>query len=153
MVDCVIELYQQVLKQHNNNPVGLAKSIQATHTAEGYNASCGDEIIFSLKLSNDFKTITDISFDCDCCAICKASASALCAVSEGRDIDFLKQQTSLLTQLLSQPEQQLTAENLETKLEFLIPIRKHISRHNCALLPWQTALEACACPISPSIIN
>ncbi len=150
---CVIELYQQALKQHNSNPVGLSKPIQATHTADGYNASCGDEITFSLELSSDHKNIIDISFECDCCAICKASASALCAVSEGRDTDFLKQQTDLLIQLLGLAQPHVTIENFEKQLEFLLPIKKHISRHNCALLPWQTALEAIACPITPPTMN
>ena len=150
----MIELYQQALKEHNNNPVGLAKSIQATHTAEGYNASCGDEITFQLKISQNNQQIIDISFDCDCCAICKASASALCVVCHGRDIRYLEQQTNLLGQLLSHTTQdENTTLKLASQLGFLIPIRKHISRHNCALLPWQTALNACAHPVVLARIN
>jgi len=146
----VIELYQQALKEHNNNPVGLAKSIRATHTAEGYNASCGDEITFHLDISNDGNQIIDISFDCDCCAICKASASALCSLTEGQEVTFLMQQTQLLGQLLNQLEDpEPTNPKLEKALSFLVPIKKHISRINCALLPWQTALKACNSPNSP----
>jgi nitrogen fixation protein NifU and related proteins len=144
----VIELYQQALKQHNNNPIGLAKSIQATHTAEGYNASCGDEITFQLQLSKNQLHINDLSFDCDCCAICKASASVLCQIANGQDVAWLKQQSALLTESLQQAnEQSSIKKNLAQPLNFLLPIKQHISRINCALLPWQTALNAARQPL------
>ncbi len=146
----MIELYQQTLTQHSNHPIGLMRPIAATHRAEGYNASCGDELTFSLQIEKSTQRILDISFNCDCCAICKASASALCELVIDQDIQYIQQQASELDRQLngmsSLADQDTLA--LSSKLTFLVPVKNHLSRINCALLPWQTVIKACGTPVA-----
>ncbi len=75
-------LYQNELKQHYTQPLGQIPLDTPSHQFEGYNASCGDEILFSLKTSNSCSEIESIAFEGDSCAICTASASLLCEVTQ-----------------------------------------------------------------------
>ncbi|MFT6733554.1 MAG: NifU-like protein involved in Fe-S cluster formation [Polaribacter sp.] len=64
------QLYNAALKEQALDPVGLNKTIQATHSFEGYNASCDDETTVHIGLSNTSRLIKDISFETESCAIC-----------------------------------------------------------------------------------
>ena len=142
------ELYQSALKQHYQTPVGQNKSIIATHAYEGYNASCGDEITFKLRLDHSLKQLENISFDADSCAICTASASILCKLFTKSTVDDLESHFQFLTQHFSGQAQQKSYPINYAELECLLPVRKHISRINCALLPWQTAIKALNAPVN-----
>jgi nitrogen fixation NifU-like protein len=144
-------LYQQALKRHYLDPVGLNKRINVSHFSEGYNASCGDEISLSMQVNSNSETICDISFESDSCAICTASASILCRLSIGIDRKTLQSHYQYLKTQLNHPcdsvnNNPLVVNHSETKktaeLDILLPIGAHPGRINCALLPWQTAIAA-----------
>ena len=69
------ELYQEIILDHNKRPRNYYLIEDATHSAEGHNPLCGDEISVSLRLNGD--QIEDISFQGEGCAISKASASLM----------------------------------------------------------------------------
>lgn len=134
-------LYQNALKTHYSAPIGLNRSINSTHSAEGYNASCGDEITVSLQINEN--TINNIAFESDSCAICTASASILCEISMQKDLSSLRSLYQQLQHLLHRTE---NTELFHHKLKILQPIRQYPSRVNCALLPWQTLFQAFESP-------
>ncbi|WP_444994845.1 iron-sulfur cluster assembly scaffold protein [Aliikangiella sp. IMCC44359] len=139
------KLYQNEIKQHARNPIGNKLRFIPTHQAEGYNPSCGDELNIYLQIENTpTQQIINIGFDSDACAICTASASLLCEHSQEKNISQLKADTQLLTNALkSKAPLNIPA------LNCLINVAEHPSRINCALLPWDTLLQA-ALSASPS---
>ncbi len=148
-------LYQQALKKHYQAPIGLNKHINISHFSEGYNASCGDEISLSMQVDSRSETIDDISFRSDSCAICTASASILCLLSIGINLETLQSYYQYLKTQLNHPcgslnNSLLTANHSETQksaeFDILLPISAHPTRINCALLPWQTAIAAFSSP-------
>ena len=140
-------LYQQALKAHYSAPIGQNRRIDGTHSSDGYNASCGDEIRVTLQINKN--TINDITFESDSCAICTASASILCEVSKQSDLESFR---SIYQQLHAALQTTSDVSNLTHQtLKILMPIKQYPSRVNCALLPWQTAIEAIQSPINNGI--
>ncbi len=139
------KLYQDALKAHYSTPTGQNRNINATHSSEGYNASCGDEICIELQLNET--TIEDIAFESDSCAICTASASILCEVIKQKDLDCIPTIYHQLQAALNNTTSD-TADLPHQQLEILQPIKQYPSRINCALLPWQTVIEALKSPIN-----
>lgn len=137
-------LYQQAIKQHSHNPIGNNINFSPTHSAEGYNASCGDELNLYLQLSGTEPLIAveTIGFDSDACAICTASASLLCEHSLGKKATQLRQDIYDFTQTIEN-NTTLTIESIKC----LTAVSSHPSRRNCALLPWKTLLEALDTPV------
>jgi nitrogen fixation NifU-like protein len=155
-------LYQNDLKQHYTQPLGQEPLDTPSHQFEGYNASCGDEILFSLKTSSSLSKILSIAFEGDSCAICTASASLLCEVTQSQSPEsfailhqWLDNQLSALSASTHsfEPEQKndLRASEINqqrlNKLKPLLSVSQFPSRINCALLPWQTFAKALKSPI------
>ncbi|MCF6194028.1 MAG: iron-sulfur cluster assembly scaffold protein [Kangiellaceae bacterium] len=149
------KLYQKAIKTHYSSPIGRDGSIDATHFSEGYNASCGDEIDFSLQLNPKTGNIDKITFHDESCAICTASASILCALSVDSSQDHVNQLYQELLLILrpkleakENPNNDSPITNLQISLQILSPVSAHPSRINCALLPWQTVLAAFNKPVA-----
>lgn len=136
-------LYQAALKSHYSAPIGQNRSISVTHYSDGYNASCGDEISITLQIKEN--TIDDIAFESDSCAICTASASILCKISKQKDLNALQSSYQQLLAALKTSTDNFDLTHQELKI--LQPISQYPSRVNCALLPWQTAIQAMNSPI------
>ncbi len=141
------QLYQDKIKQHSQSPVGSNLDFLPTHKAEGYNASCGDELEIYLQLNNH-QLIKNIAFKSDACAICTASASLLCEYGINKSTTRLKQDSSDLTATLKSGKP-LTLKSMEC----LTAVSQYPSRINCALLPWETLLLAFNNPDSLSDVN
>jgi len=135
------KLYNDALKQQALNPIGLNKAINITHSAEGYNASCGDEITMHLELVDDNTRIKDIAFEAESCAICKASASLLCQSVEGLSKENVTSMTKQLQIILKDRNEDNQIALAKLNLELLSPISQFPSRVNCALLPWETLVD------------
>lgn len=157
----VNKLYQTAIKAHSSSPIGRDRKIEATHFSEGYNASCGDEIDFSLALNPSDGKLDDISFKDDSCAICTASASILCDMSTALNKNQVYGLYLSLLSILGCKNDPLDAFFLhsidfsslkepENSLVTLAPVAAHPSRINCALLPWQTVLAAFDKPVKGS---
>jgi nitrogen fixation protein NifU and related proteins len=140
------DLYNTALMAHFSNPYGLDRSIDASHCSEGYNARCGDEITFYLAISNG-QQITDIAFESESCAVCTASASILCQLLRGKSRQTLHDNYQQLTSLFGKTKK-FSNLKLTSELASLSNIALYPSRINCALLPWQTALDAIQSPIT-----
>src|SRR6478735_3405640 len=76
------ELYQQVILDHNKKPRNFRKIEVPTHTAEGHNPLCGDQLTIYLDLEND--DVRDVSFEGSGCAISKAAASMMTQAVKGK---------------------------------------------------------------------
>jgi len=134
--DDLSRLYREVILQHASQPVGFQKAIEETCSNEQFNPLCGDRVIIQFQVNDE--VIQDAAFSGESCAICKASASLLCALIPGHSVeDFRAVHNGLEHSLLSGEE----TDGPEA-LKALLGVRKFPSRIRCATLPWIAGSEA-----------
>ena len=134
------ELYQQVVLDHNRSPRNFRAIPDATHTAEGTNPLCGDEITLYLVVKDG--VVEDVAFQGSGCAISQASASLMTAAVKGKTRaeaeDLFRAFHSMAT---SAPDVEPDKQRLG-KLAALGGVRQFPARVKCANLAWHTLHEA-----------
>ena len=130
------ELYQQVILDHNKKPRNFRKLENASHTAEGYNPLCGDQLTIYLNVAND--AVQEIAFEGSGCAISKAAASMMTQALKGKSKEqaeeLFKEFHSMVTGELNEE----TDENSLGNLKIFAGVREFPVRVKCATLPWHT---------------
>lgn len=81
-----MDLYREQILDHYKHPRNFGHLEGANIMSEEINVSCGDKIAIEILLSDDKKSITDIRFSGEGCAINQASASMLTEVVKGMTI-------------------------------------------------------------------
>jgi nitrogen fixation NifU-like protein len=136
------ELYQEVVVEHSKRPRNFREIEGATHTAEGFNPLCGDQLTLYVKLEGG--VIADIGFQGAGCAIAKASASLMTAAIKGKRQDealaLFEQVHALLTR---GPNGGVKPEEVG-KLAALSGVWEFPLRVKCATLAWHTLRSALA---------
>lgn len=133
------DLYQEIILDHNRRPRNFRTMEHPTHSAEGHNPLCGDEVTVFVHLDGD--KIEDVSFHGQGCAISKASASLMTARLKGKTLDQAEEIIAQVRALLTATVE--ADPNLEQlgDIAALSGVRKFAVRVKCATLPWHT-LEA-----------
>ena len=144
------ELYQQVILDHNKAPRNFGKLEHANRDQEGFNPLCGDHLHVYLHLTAD-DIIEGISFDGSGCAICRASASLMTEMLEGKPVAEAMDIFGRFHELVT------TAPGVEVetsgvgKLAVLAGVREFPMRVKCATLAWHTmksAVEGAESPVT-----
>ena len=130
------ELYQQVILDHNKKPRNFCKLEAATHSAEGFNPLCGDQLIVYLELEND--AVKDISFEGSGCAISKAAASMMTQAVKGKSLGQVENLFSAFHQMVTAEDAPEEAESQLGNLRIFSGVREFPVRVKCATLPWHT---------------
>ena len=133
------ELYTQVITENSRSKENRHPVEGATHSLEGVNPSCGDDITLKLKVDGD--VITDGAFVGDGCAISQASADIMLGMIVGRK----KEEALRLGEIFRKMIQgEATAEELDELEEAgaLKDISHMPARVKCAVLGWRTLKEA-----------
>ncbi len=130
------ELYQQVILDHNKKPRNFRKLVPASHSAEGYNPLCGDQLTIYLNLEDD--SVKEISFEGSGCAISKAAASMMTQAVKGKT----KEQAEELfkefhSMVIGEPGEEAVTNSLGN-LKIFAGVREFPVRVKCATLPWHT---------------
>jgi nitrogen fixation protein NifU and related proteins len=131
------ELYQEVIFDHNRHPRNFHAMPDASHSADGYNALCGDRLKVYLQVKDG--VVTDASFEGHGCAISTASASLMTETVIGKpvaEVDALFK--DLHNMLTGGPTEQRDF----GKLEVLAGVCEFPSRVKCATLAWHTMHNA-----------
>jgi nitrogen fixation NifU-like protein len=132
------QLYQQLILEHNRNPRNFGPLAAATHSARGYDALCGDDILIELKIEDG--RIVQAAFSGDACAVTRASASMLTEWLKGRNVEDLpgcyQRFHAVLRDTALPPEPELG------ELDHLRAVGEFPARIRNAELPWQTAIKA-----------
>ena len=131
-MDVFKDLYQQLIIDHNQSPRNFRKLENASHSADGHNPLCGDEITVTLIEKKGI--IEDIGFIGSGCAISKASASIMTNTLKGMTI---KEGNILFEKFHNLA---MTGENTGDlgKLSVLAGVYKYPARVKCATLAWHT---------------
>jgi nitrogen fixation protein NifU and related proteins len=130
------ELYQQVILDHNKKPRNFRKLEAPSHTAEGYNPLCGDQLTVYLNIDDD--QVKEVGFEGSGCAISKASASMMTQAVKGKSKqeaeNLFREFHSMVTGELNEEED----ENSLGNLKIFAGVREFPVRVKCATLPWHT---------------
>jgi nitrogen fixation NifU-like protein len=137
-----LELYHQLIMDHNKFPKNFKRIENFTNSAEGYNPLCGDHFYVYIFVDGNGK-IENISFEGNGCAISKASASIMTTVIKNKTEEEAIKIFDILKELINGNENNAT-NGLEI-LEVLKGVSKYPSRIKCASLSWhamKSALES-----------
>src|SRR6185295_4467587 len=130
------ELYQQVILDHNKKPRNFRKIEPATHSAEGHNPLCGDQLTIYLDVADG--ELKDVAFEGSGCAISKASASMMTQAVKGKSKvvaeELFKEFHAMVTGELDEESE----ENELGNLKIFAGVREFPVRVKCASLPWHT---------------
>lgn len=126
-----MNLYDQVLLDHNRHPHNFRVMPEVTHTGEAENPLCGDQVTVYLHV--DDGNIVDVSFQGKACAVAMASASLMTEALLGRSFlslaDLCQQIADFLEGRLESPPVEVLAP--------LARVRQYPIRIGCATLPWK----------------
>ena len=140
MSDDLDDLYQDIILDHNKRPRHYGALADYTHTAEGYNAICGDKLTIFLVINGDL--IETVQFEAACCAICKSAASMMSVALTGKTLAEAEAVFQRVGDLLSN-DLNLKADILfDGEIAALAGVRKFAARIKCATLPWHTYIAA-----------
>ena len=122
--------------EHNSHPDYKYQMDNATHTHDGINPSCGDELTLSLRVENG--VIEEAAFTGHGCAISQASAEIMADLLTGETVEEAKRLSELFLAMIRGEE--LSSEDYEDLDEAaqLKDISHMPARVKCAELAWRT---------------
>lgn len=129
------QMYQAAILEHARRTRHRGVLDPADACQEGINPSCGDELLLTLRLSDE--AITAVRYDGKGCAISQASASLMAEAIEGRGRDEV---VALIAHVKAMIHGQGVHPDLG-EVAVLEGVRRLPARVKCAALAW-TTLEA-----------
>ena len=148
MSDMLMDLYREVILDHNRDPRNFGELKEANRVVEGVNPLCGDRMTLYVKTTADGK-VDDVCFTGTGCAISVASASLMTERVKGLGIDEALELFELVHDVLTGKREPDPTEL--DKLAALAGVRQYPSRVKCASLGWhalKTALTTTDAKIS-----
>ncbi len=133
------ELYSEIITENSRASHNRRAVEGATHTLEGVNPSCGDDIVLALRVEDG--TVADAGFSGQGCAISQASASLMIDLIRGRSVQDAKHLCELFLRMIKGTVTDAELEELEDAAA-LQGISKIPARVKCAVLSWHTLEEA-----------
>jgi len=132
-------LYQAVILDHNKHPRNFHAVQPHSHSADGHNPLCGDQLHLEMRVDGDGQ-IEAIGFTGDGCAISMASTSIMTEALEGQTIEsalaLFEAFHAAITDQSVEPDPRLG------QLAALAGVRDYPMRVKCASLPWHTLKAA-----------
>jgi nitrogen fixation protein NifU and related proteins len=132
------ELYQEIILDHYRQPRGRGELEPPKITQEGFNPSCGDEIILDLRVQDE--RIQAVRFRGRGCSISQASASMLIEAVQGKT---LEEAHALIQRVLALVKGETEGDvEMLGDIAALAGVRHFPVRVKCATLAWHTLEEA-----------
>ena len=134
-------MYQEVILDHYKNPqyAGLREPYEAE--VHHVNPSCGDELTLRVHLSEDGKTVEDVSYEAQGCSISQASTSVMAEEIKGLPLTEAMEKLGAFEEMITSRG---TVEGDPQKIGDGVAfggVAKFPARVKCALLGWK-AFEA-----------
>ncbi|GLB62210.1 iron-sulfur cluster assembly scaffold protein NifU [Dietzia sp. NCCP-2495] len=138
------QMYQEVILDHYRNP--LHSGLREPFGAEVHhvNPTCGDELTLRLRLSEDGKSIEDVSYDAQGCSISQASASMMADLVTGQSVADSLEKFDAFHAMISSRGQDEGDEDLLDDAVALAGVSRYPARVKCALLGWMAFKDALA---------
>ena len=138
----VDDLYREVLLDHSRRPRNRRRLETPTHTAEGFNPLCGDQIEFYLSV--DGTTVVEVGFESRGCAISTASASMMTESIKGKSTGEVDAMFHAFHRMVTGETSEDGDEDVLGDLDMLGGVSAYPVRIKCAVLPWHTLQAALA---------
>ena len=137
----LMDLYQEVILDHNKSPRNYGSVEDPDHSAEGNNPLCGDQLRLTLRMDGD--RVEQIRFEGSGCAISTASASLMTEVVGGKTRAEVEELYESFHELLT-GDPSVVAEACPElgKLAVFSGVREYPVRVKCATLAWHTLQAA-----------
>lgn len=128
-------LYQEVILDHNKRPRNYGTIEHPSHHAAGHNPLCGDHITVDVVV--DDGRISNIAFQGESCAICKASASMMTTSVKGKTREEAEM---LIQEFLAMTTGKIAHDDCSHigRLAVFAGVKDLPTRVKCAILPWHT---------------
>jgi nitrogen fixation NifU-like protein len=142
------DLYREIILDHYRSPRNRGELPPPAPHAVGHNPLCGDEIEVYLDVTDG--VISDIKVGGQGCSISQSSASMMSQAVKGKSIDEVRALVHRFKSMMSihEPDDATDpADGAEVKLgdlEALQGVVKFPVRIKCAVLAWNTLVEALA---------
>ena len=135
------QMYQEVILDHYKHPqhAGLREPFDAE--VHHVNTSCGDELTLRVKLSDDKKTVEDVSYDAEGCSISQAAVDVLTEEVIGKPLDEALDKLAEFEKMVTSRGEYEGDEDLIGDGVAFAGVAQYPSRVKCALLGWK-AFEA-----------
>ncbi len=137
------EIYQELILDHFKHPRNYHEMDDHSHSAEGHNPLCGDELEIYVKVENSI--IKDVSFKGAGCAISQASASLMTEKLMGLSTkEALTTFEKVHTMLTGKNPDEMSEKEIEDlgKVGVLSGVCNYPMRVKCASLAWHTIKAA-----------
>ena len=133
-------LYNPQFMDHVNNPDYNYQLEDPTHVHEGVNPSCGDDLIFSIRLGEDGR-IEEAAYQGHGCAISQASADMMSDLMIDKTPEEALELCDLFERMVrGEVEDEAELERLEDAA-LLCDLAHMPARVKCAELAWRTLSE------------
>jgi nitrogen fixation NifU-like protein len=134
------DLYSPALLEHSSDPDYKYEMDCPTHSHEGVNPSCGDDLVLSLRI-NDAGVIEEAAFTGSGCAVSQASADMMSDLITGMDAGQARDLCELFKRMARGEE--TNPEVLEDlgDAACLKSVARMPARVKCAELAWRTLGE------------
>ena len=130
--------YNTILTEHNLHPLHKQVLKDANLALEGVNPSCGDDIVFQLKVEDG--KITDGAFAGSGCAVSQASADMMLDLIIGRTKEEALELSDIFLKMIHDEATPEEIDRLE-EASSLQDISHMPARVKCAVLGWHTMEE------------
>ena len=131
----LLELYTEVILQHNKNPHNVGEIFDADIDVKGYNKSCGDDIRMYVSLEGE--VVREIKFVGRGCAISQSSASMMTDRMKGKTLADAMKFLEEFKQVIHAEKEFPDTEDFR-ELTALKGVWKFPNRAKCASLAWDT---------------
>jgi nitrogen fixation protein NifU and related proteins len=133
-------LYQDIILEHYEFPRNKTPLEKPDATSRGFNSSCGDDIMVSVKLADE--KCPEIGWGGHACAIGEASASMMSEAIEGNGVDNARRWIKTVRGMMTGKSDEVDPTLELGDLESLEGIKNYPVRIKCALLAWEALDEA-----------
>lgn len=129
-------IYREIVNEHNLHPEHKCEIDHATHTKQGVNPTCGDDITLSIEV-DDNGIITNAGFSGAGCAVSQASTDIMLDLVVGKSKEEAHQ---LIEMFMKMVHGELSEEEMDDLDEAvaLKDIAHMPARAKCATLAWHT---------------
>ncbi|SFG67056.1 nitrogen fixation protein NifU [Corynebacterium spheniscorum] len=137
-------MYQEVILDHYKNPryAGLRDPYEAE--VHHVNPSCGDELTLRVRLSEDGRTVEDVSYDAEGCSISQASTSVMAEEIIGLPLDEAMKKLENFEEMITSRGTKPGDEEIIGDGAAFSGVAKFPARVKCALLGWKAFQAATA---------
>jgi len=130
------ELYQHTIIDHDRRPRNYGEPASYSHSQEGLNPSCGDEVTLYLQVEDG--QVRGASFVGQGCAISRAAASMMTGAVRGRSVTEALELAGKFRTMIHGGEVDPALGDLQA----LQGVSQLHARVKCATLPWVTLEQA-----------